>query len=478
MSKYNTATNTALLTITLLLAACTTPVGPQESGIDTPSWWSRMTGTSSATVDPNAPLVRKDGAAVEQQWWTHYNDATLNALVAEAIANNKTLQIAKARVAQARAARGIAKSKLLPELNGVGTATRGDQGFATGDKTVGIAEADLSATWELDLFGGNQARTAAATALLQSEEATQQGVMVALLSEVARNYFDLRNYERQIDITSQNLETQKKTLELVRAQMKGALASDFDVQRAAAQVSTTAALLPVMQAAYEASLNHLNVLLGVPPGTKDTLLKTAQAQQPLGPQVVLAAPATVLATRPDVRAAERRFAASISNRRAAVTDLFPKISLTSFFGAQSATGFNSTPWGIGANLTQPVLNFGRISSQIDVADAQQQEAFLGYQQAVLSALEDMDNALTAYIHETTRNAALTEGVEQSGKAAQLAHQQFDNGYTGLLDVLVAERDLLAAQSAQSASDASLRKDLVNIYAAAGGGWDVAPAKQK
>jgi multidrug efflux system outer membrane protein len=187
-------------------------------------------------------------------------------------------------------------------------------------------------------------------------------------------------------------------------------------------------------------------------------------------RILIAAPATVLAARPDVRVAERRFAASISAKDAASAELFPDISLTAFFGAQTTTPLSTTPWGGGLNLLQPVLNFGRIQSQIAVTDAQQKQAFLNYQQTVLEALENMENALSGYVRETARNASLAAAVAQNRKAEDLARQQYGNGFTGLLDLLVAQRDLLDAEAGQAASDANLRKDLVAIYTAAGGGW--------
>ncbi len=469
MSNVKAASRVAMLTAALLLSACTSPVGPQDSGIAAPSLWNRLTG-DTYTPDLNLPLAVSAEAEVDQAWWRHFGDPTLDALIAEALTNSKTLQIAKSRVEEAQAGRKLAESALYPQINAGGSAQRGNQGYASNNQTVTVAQVDLEASWELDLFGRNQARTAQATAILQSTEASQQAIRVALLAEVARTYFDLRNYERQIAIAQQNLDTQKKTLELIHAQVTGALASDFDVQRAAAQVSRTEALIPALETAYDAALNRLNVLLGHAPGTKDTLLKAPQDLRPLDAHIVIAAPARVLATRPDIRVAERNFAAAISAKDVATASLYPDISLTALFGGQTATPFSSTPWGLGVNLVQPILNFGRIESQIDAADAEQHQAFLAYQQTVLEALENMENALSGYIHETTRNASLAAGVEQNRRATSLANLQYRNGYTGLLDVLVAQRDLLDAEASQAASDAGLRNDLVTIYAAAGGGW--------
>jgi multidrug efflux system outer membrane protein len=248
------------------------------------------------------------------------------------------------------------------------------------------------------------------------------------------------------------------------------MASDFDVQRAAAQVSATEAMVPAWEAARDVALNRLAVLLGHPPGSRDAVLVPTQDAPTPDPRIVVAAPAKVLASRPDIRAAERRYAASLSARDAASAELFPDISLSALFGIQTATQLTTNPWGLGVRLVQPVLNFGRIESQIDAADAVQKQAFLTYQQTILNALENMENALSGYGHESTRNLSLTRGVAQNRRAVDLAHNQYANGYTGLLDVLVAQRNLLEAEAAQATSDADLRRGLVSIYAAAGGGW--------
>jgi NodT family efflux transporter outer membrane factor (OMF) lipoprotein len=451
----------------LPLTGCVGPLGPQRSGIEAPPAWNRLPG---GAANLQAPLSSTPESEVDHLWWKHFEDPTLELLIQEALANNKTLQIAKARVEEARAGRGAAQARLFPEINANLNAQRGNQGYASNNQAVGIAGANLEASWEIDLFGRNRARAAEAGAIWESRDASQRAVRVALLVEVARNYFDLRNYQRQISLTGQNLETQKKTLELVQVQMQGALASDFDVQRAGAQVSMTEALIPSLEAGHDAARNRLNVLLGYAPGTKDHLLGAAGELAPLDHHILVAAPAKVLAARPDVRVAERRFAASISAKAAAKSELFPEISLTALFGVQASTPFAATPWGLGINLVQPILNFGAIKSRIAAADSQQMQAFLSYQQTVLEALADMENALSGYLHETTRNAALKNGVEQNRKAAELAMQQYRNGYTGLLDVLVAVRNRLDSEANLAASDISLRNDLVNIFAAAGGGW--------
>ncbi|MGA2549643.1 MAG: efflux transporter outer membrane subunit [Burkholderiaceae bacterium] len=451
----------------LLVAGCTTPEPVQNSGVDLPAGWIVPAESRPTSV----PLVTSTAdAEIDQRWWTHFKDPVLDRLIGEALKNNPSLQIAAARVEEARAERRQTAAALYPQINGELSAQRGNQGYATQNQTINLTQVDLAASWELDLFGRNQARTAQATAILQSAEATQQAVRVALLADVARNYFEMRSFERQIAIANENLDTERRTLELIQAQLKGAIASDFDVQRAGAEVSATEALVPALQSAYDSAVNRLNVLVGVVPGSRDAWLQQPVEQTALDSGIVIAAPARVLETRPDVRAAERQFAASLSDSRAARADLFPDISLTALFGAQSATPFSSTPWGLGVNLVQPIVNFGRIQGEIEAADARQKASFANYQKIVLEATENMQDALSSYLHETARNASLATGVSQNRKADELARLQYTNGYVGLLDVLVVQRNLLDAQASQAVSDANLRIDLVGIYAAAGGGW--------
>jgi multidrug efflux system outer membrane protein len=193
----------------------------------------------------------------------------------------------------------------------------------------------------------------------------------------------------------------------------------------------------------------------------------------LDQHIIVAAPATVLANRPDVKAAERNFAASMSNKSYARKQFFPDISLLSFFGIEGISKMTPVyPWSVGLTIVQPVLDFGRIESQIHVAGAQEREAFLNYQETILEALEDMENALTSYKNEVLRNRSLRSSVVENRRATDLAQRQFKSGFIGLLDLLVAQNNLLEAQSALADSDTALRKDLVHIYVASGGGWDI------
>lgn len=451
----------------MALTCCNKSVVVQKSGIETPVEWK-----SAQNLTLDAPLVVDDCAKVEQIWWMNFDDPVLDALISIALSNNKTLAIAKARIEEARADRLNVWSTLFPQVNLAADVSKGNQGFYTSQKIYYFEDVAFQGNWELDLFGKNQARLAAANAILQSEQIARQAVIVGLLAEIGRNYFDLRNYLRQLAITSENLATQKQTLELTIEQLNGALASEFDVQRAAAQVSTTEARIPSLKMAFEITSNRLDVLLGSTPGQNDEYYNQEIALKPLDSEIVVAVPATVLATRPDVREAERRFAATVFEHKAALKEVFPTISLMGFFGAQKMTLFDTSPtWNIAANLVQPLIDFGKIQSHIQAAGARQKRAFFQYQEVVLEALENMENALTSYIFENQRNIFLGNAADQNRKALDLANEQYTNGYTALLDVLIVQRNALETDSIKAESDANLRKDLVNIYTASGGGWD-------
>lgn len=445
------------------LSACAGLPDRQDPAIAPPAAWS--------AAGPEQGRIAGTATGIEQAWWKAFDDPVLDGLIGKALSGNKSLQVAKARILEARAGQDSARAALMPVLNGTAQLSRGNQGYATSDKAISIREADLAASWEVDVFGKNRARAGEAAAIAQSVEADAQALTVTLLAEVARDYFELRNEQEQIRITRENLETQQKTLELIRAQKAGALSSDLDVERAAAQVSTTSAQLPALEAALAATRHRLAVLMGeTPESLADPALDQPGTPRPVSSAVVVAAPARVLANRPDIRAAERRFAASIAASDAATRAFFPTLSLTALFGVQDSTAFSTQPWSIGAGLVQPILDFGRIQAQVDAADARQTQAFLTYQQTVLEALEDMENALASYLQETRRQHDLDLAANENRRAVILANEQYKAGYSGLLDLLVAQHDALAAQSALAASDAQLRKNLVAIYTAAGGGW--------
>lgn len=460
----------AMLLATTMLSACVQPVGHQVSGIKTPADWLKQTTASQET-----PLMAaaKD-AAIEHEWWRVFGDTVLDKLIEKAAQENHDLRIARARVEEAQAGRQSAMSALFPAVTATGDASRGNPGALFGNKPFSTLEARANASWELDLFGRNQARAAQAEALREAEEATRDGVMVGLFAEVARQYFELRNLQQQLDVIGKHRDAQRHTLEAITARNAAGIDSELELQQATAQLAQTESRIAPLQIAHDATMNRLNVLLGQTPGTLNALLVAAPLTALPSHEVVLAAPADVLANRPDVRAAERSYASTISGHDAALRDFFPRISLLSFFGAQELNDTSSNPWSLAAGLTQPVLNFGQLSAGLNAADARQKQAVANYQRTVLTALEDMENALSAYANAHARYATVQTSYASSQKALEIAKARMAQGEIDVLDVLTAERAALETASELATADAQLRQVLAAIYAAAGGGWKYAP----
>lgn len=432
--------------------------------------WGALNAKNNNSNIAQPRQISSETEVTQKQWWRYFDDATLNTLIQKGLENNKDLLTAKARVEEARAQRAASASQLAPNIQGTADASRSDQSAFSDLKPFNTVQANLQATWELDLFGSNSFRLREAEAIFQSEEARSQAVTISLLADIARNYFDYRNFERQIAIIETNLQGQRHTLKLIERLRNETMATELDLQRAAAQVSTTEALLPDIKYAWIRARNRLSVLTGNSPGSMDELLKTPDAAKLISHDVLVSAPAEVIANRPDVKAAERRFVSSIAATKAAKADLFPKISLTGFFGLQNNAFVSYTPFSLAASLVQPILDFGRLQAQIDSTDARQQQAFLGYQKAVLEALENMENALSSYLNEIDKNTSLKAASAQNKRSLELAKTQFKEGYINLLDLIVVERNLLDSEAQLSTSEAKLRNDLVSIYTAAGGGW--------
>lgn len=414
---------------------------------------------------------------VEKEWWQSFHDPILNNLIEMALVGNKDIQTAKARVEQARAARSLASAELTPEINATGGASRSNQSTFTSISPFNTAQGYLQASWELDVFGQNQYRLQQAEAILQSEEANNQAVIVSLLAEVASTYFDLINYKSQMQIIEESLKGQRNTLGMVRSLRRESMATELDLQRSGAQVSTTEAQLPDVRHAYNTAINRLNILTGEPPGTIDAMFISTRVMHPLTQTLLINAPADIIANRPDVRVAERQFASRIAAQNVAKAEIFPKISLSALFGIQGNGFVNYNPFSLGANAVQPLLDFGRIESQIDTANALQKQALYNYQKTVLEALEDMENALSSYLNETSKNKSLKDAVEKNQKSLQLVKQQFKEGYSDILNVETVERNLLQSQAELARTNAKLRKDMVAIYTAAGGGWRVESKKE-
>ena len=478
------------LSIALLICGCT--VGPDYRAPESqaPDEWGALdlmgATTQPSVVNAKAPPVLA--------WWTTFEDPTLNSLIDQAVRSNLDLRRAQARVREARAQRGVIAAGLYPNVDvaarysyqrnsfgGIpiagatgGTAGGGPSG---GGQEFDLFDVGFDAGWEIDVFGGVRRSVEAAEADIAAAVEDRRDVLVSLLSEVAREYTELRSFQRQLEIARQNLDTQRRTLDLTRTLLQGGRATDLDVARAEAQVSRTASSIPTLESSARQSMHRLSVLLGRQPLALARELSQVVAIPKPPAQVPVGVPSELLRRRPDIRRAERQLAAASARIGAATADLFPKFSLTGSLGLQSGefkslADYESRFWSIGPSVSWPVFDAGRIRSNIEVQNAREEQAALGYEQAVLSAFQDVEDALVSYTKEQARRATLTDGARANQRAVELANDLYQAGRADFLSVLQAQRDLFESQDAVVQSERAVSANLIALYKALGGGWQV------
>ena len=455
-----------------LLAGCA--VGPDyqppKASVSAQPWSSPLAGGET------------NGPADLAAWWKNFGDTNLDSLVTIAVQSNLTLHIAAARVREARAQHDVVSGSFWPSVGASGSYSRNRYGFNNFPPLppgtpldYNLYNTGFDATWELDIFGGTRRTIEAANAGIGAAVFSQRDVLVSLLAEVARNYITARAYQQRLAITRQNIQVQQEILNLTSNRFENGLSSDLDVQQATALLTATEAEVPSLKTGFDQSVHHLAVLLGQPPGALMDEM-SAEKQIPLTPPAVpVGLPSDLLQRRPDVQRSERELAAATARIGAAKADLFPKFSLTGFAGVESiSTGnlfdYASRYWSAGPTVQWELFQAGSIRANLRVQNARQEQALDAYQQTVLVALEDVENAITAYAREQTRRGSLSQSVQANEQALELSTQLYNNGLADFLHVLDSERSLYAAQDALVQSDQAVSLNLVQLYKALGGGW--------
>ncbi len=409
------------------------------------------------------------------QWWTVFNDPMLTSLTDRAIQSNLDLRLAEARVRQARAARGVAASGLGPTVDATGSYRR------TGDaiRTTDLYQAGFDATWELDIFGGTRRSIESATANLEAAIDARLNTLVTLTAEVALNYIQLRGFQEQIAIAQRNLKAQQHSADLTKQRFEGGLVSGLDVANAEAQVASTAAQIPSLEESARQAMYSLSLLLGLEPGGLLAELTPPDAIPAAPPAVPVGLPSELLRRRPDIRQAEAQIHAATAEIGVATADLFPRFSLTGNVGTQGAKfgdlgDWANRFWSIGPSASWTVFATGRILSNIEVQKALQEQSLITYRQTVLTALQDVENALIASAQEQKHYKLLTEAVAANRRAVDLATKLYTQGETDFLNVLQAQGSLYLSETALAISARTLATNLVALYKALGGGWTPDP----
>jgi NodT family efflux transporter outer membrane factor (OMF) lipoprotein len=336
----------------------------------------------------------------------------------------------------------------------------------------------FDATWELDLWGRVRRSVESANASFEVSEDQRRDTLLTAAAELARDYVQLRGVQRGLDITRQNLDIRRQSLNLTRQRAEGGLTTDLDVANAAAQVAEVSALLPGLETQEASLINAIGLLLGEPPRALAADLGRPQAIPPVPPLVPVGLPSELARRRPDIRQAEAQLHAATADVGVAVADFYPSFTLSGSVAIQGLQFANLADWGhastyaFGPAISLPIFQGGRLTRMLELRQAQQQEAAVTYQRIVLGALHDVDNALTAYQAEQRRRDQLRVSVQQNRRALGLARDRYTQGVTDFLQVLDVQRNLLAADLELTDSTTLVSTDLVQIYKALGGGWEM------
>lgn len=465
-----TTSRASSLTLLLLLLAGCAAVGPDYA----PPEVSASTGwTAELEGGLNAEQIDPQRLA---HWWTTLNDPTLSSLMERAVSGNLDLKEARARVREARARREVSQADRFPTIEATGSASQNRSSEETGGgETRELYAAGFDASWELDLFGGIRRSVEAAEAELQASEEDLRDVLVTLLAEVALNYIEVRSFQTRLSIAEANLDAQEETHNLTQWRFQAGLTTQLDVEQAKYNLEQTRSQIPTLETGLEQAGNRLAVLMGHQPG----FLKEALAEPkaiPVGAlEVAVGVPADVLRRRPDVRKAERQLAAQTAQVGVATADLYPKFSLIGSIGLEALSLGNlfssaARTSAIGSNMGWTIFDRGRIRQNIEVQTALQEQALFQYEAAVLTALEEVENALVAYADEQVRRQSLVEASQAANRAVDLAQKQYSSGLIDFQVVLDAQRSLLSLQDQLASSDAEVTSNLITLYKALGGGW--------
>lgn len=442
-------------------------------------------GADAPAASPVSVAVSgKTGAA---RWWESFDDPVLTSLVERALDANLDVRIAKSRVRQARAARGAAAAGLWPEVDAsAGYSYNRGNAVTAGTNNVWVAsqpgnlyEAGLDASWELDFFGGVRRSVEAADADVQAADEDRRDVLVTMLGEIGTTYVNLRCFQERIEIARANLESQKRTVEIIRKKHNTGLVSALDLANAGAQATSTESQIPALESSARAAIYSLSVLLAREPAALVREMIAEAPIPPVPPEVPVGLPSDLLRRRPDIRRAEASIHAATARVGVATADLFPKFSLTGTSGFLSIdidtfTDWKNAYWSVGPSVTWPIFDAGRIRCNIEVRNAQEEQALLAYEKTVLTALREAETAMFAYAREQERRKNLIEETEQDRKAFELAKALYAAGKVDFLNVLTAERALYTSRDALSQSVRDLSTDLVSLYKALGGGWEICP----
>jgi len=472
----------AALTAAALLAGCT--VGPNYGApaISTPERYAEAGAESSSASDSELA-----------GWWGGFGDPQLSDLVNRALAQNLDVEMAAARIREARARERVAGAAGLPQVDAQGSVTRqrisenaipappgaggvgsGGSGFALPGQEFTTWRAGFDASWELDLFGKTRRSVEAARARTGAAIWNRRDLQVTIAAEVVSTYVTLRTLQQRIANAEAELARQQRFEQLVAARTRGGLVTGQDLAQQSSERSAAAAAIPALNAEAEAQIHALGVLTGETPETLIGQLAQPRAL-PSPPGIPAGLPSDLLRRRPDIRAAERELAASTADIGVAVADLYPRFSLTAAPALVSTALASLLEWGsrsftLSAALDWPIFNGGRTRASIAVANARQEQSLIAYRKSVLTALRDVEDSLSRTEGDRNQLARLEEALGSAQRAEDLARTRYRGGLVTLSDVLIAQGRRLSLENQMIETKGALARDTVGLFKALGGGW--------
>lgn len=448
--------------LVLSLGACAVRPPYHAPDLATPT----LTNTATAAV-VDQPF--------EAAWWTQFDDPVLDALITRALEANHDVRIAVARLDQSRAVFDDLRLDRYPAVTAGASAERRNQtipGFTDEPRTISTYRAGFDAFWELDVFGRvrNQVSWAAATA--DGYAATRDAVRLSVAAEVGRNYYELRGLQQRLVVAERNLANQRETLRLSEVRQREGFGQPQDVASAAAQTAAVEATIPPLRAALARRQFRLAVLTGAPPTTLD--IDLAPRPYPvLARALAIGEPDTLLRRRPDVRAAERRLAATTASEAVAAAALYPRITIGGFLGLLAGRGnvfdvADTRAWAVTPALSWSAFDLGSARARLRGAEGATRESLAAFEQVVLGALEETENALVTYREDQQRLVKLVEQARESSRAATIARVRYREGAADFLALLDAERTELQAADAVAAAESGVFTSVIAVYKALGG----------
>ncbi len=437
---------------------------------------------ASEWIDYDNPRVKSE----EQQlgaWWTIFNDPKLNTLIQSAYQQNLTLREAGARILEARAQLGIAQGNLFPQSQSAfADYARVKLSTNTANPPVSAWfsnwDAGLTASWELDFWGRYRRAIEAADAELDASVEDYDDVLVVLLSDVAASYVEYRTFEQRLVFARANVEIQRKSFQLATDKFDAGATTERDKHQAQQVLEQTEALIPSLEIGKRQAANRLCVLLGMPPTDMDAILG-AGSGVPLTPSdVIVGVPADLIRRRPDVRRAERQVAAQSARIGVAVSDLYPHISILGTIGveAEQFGGLFKTPGSmigeIGPGIRWDILNYGRLVNNVNVQDARFQQLAYAYQNQVLDAGREVEDAMVVFLRSQEQAKHLGASVDAAARTVDITKEQYAQGEVDFTPVFLFESILTEQQDQWAVAQGDIALGLIAVYRAIGGGWQI------